>query len=81
MDQLKHLGVLGRKQPKVDISASLLRFRGANKKLEGLRRDQLMNLGLLGKTQPSSISLFNVLPLIQSSPEDSSYYSYMYENS
>lgn len=43
MDQLKHLGVLGRKQPKVDITASLLRLRGANEKLEGLRMDQLMH--------------------------------------
>lgn len=47
-----HLGLLGKEQPKVDITASLLRFRGANEKLEGLRLHQLMNLGLLGKAQP-----------------------------
>lgn len=43
MDQLKHLGVLGRKQPKVDISASLLRFRDANEKLLDLKMDQLIH--------------------------------------
>lgn len=47
-----HLGLLGKKQPKVDITVSLLRLRGANENLLDLRMGQLMHKGLLGKLQP-----------------------------